>query len=405
MIQWCHECDIFTEQNFQHLLESFGVTSRAELHANHPVFAEVQRRLQLVENAWAKAVDKPPAHIQLSFAPDILSERSGHHLTPAEKWRATTRHNFINNIHYIPWRPTIFEFSELELLNSMRHETEHGSQSVGYGYTDKERKLIWIERSCKPHTEDFYWVRFSEMTARMKEAEWCIECLTTNKDSLSVYDRQSMLNTAQGVLRRLTYDCSLEKLKGLKDAQLKYLSHKILPARYASMAFPDTNILLQKSAICRFLRDEANTIYDDCFAKLEVMRKRLSTCIEECQQALPKELQQYEHKQENERLQKLAQIYNIPVLPDAPGDIVMVSIHGDKCAEQHIRQAVEHQYSPAIVISANKPAQLIFDNIPIPRAYSTSADLQKEWVKMQKNTPDYFVDNTPILSDDELEIE
>jgi hypothetical protein len=66
---------------------------------------------------------------------------------------------------------------------------------------------------------------------------------------------------------------------------------------------------------------------------------------------------------------------------------------------------VEHQYSPAIVISANKPTQLIFDNIPIPRAYSTSADLQKEWVRMQKNTSDYFVDNTPILSDDELEIE
>ncbi len=405
MMQWCPECDIFTKQNFQQLLEDFGVTSRAELHANHPVFAEVQRRLQLVENAWANAVNKPPATIQLSFAPDILAGRSGKPLTPAEKWRATTRHNFINNIHYIPWRPTIFEFSELELLNSMRHETEHGSQSIGYGYTDKERQLIWIERSCKSKTEDYYWVRFSEMTARMKEAEWCIECLTSNNNQLSVYDRLSILNTAQGVLRRLTYDCSSEKLNGLKCAQLKYLEHKILPARYASMAFPDTNILLQKSAICRFLKDEANTIYDNYFEKLHVMRNCLSRCIEECQQSLPRELQQYEHNKENERLQELAKNYNIPVLSAAPGDTTMVSIHEDKRAEQHIRHAVEHQYSPAIVISANKPAQLIFDNTPIPRAYSTSPDLQREWAIMQNNTPEDFADNTLMLSDDELEIE
>ena len=374
MNKWLPEYTLLTKQNIDQLLKDYGVT-REDVDENHPVTQELERRLQQVENIWAAQDKRPPAQVHLTIAQSTFGPVQ---LTPEEQWKTLTFHDFVAHTHQIPWHPNAFGMSELELLDSMRHETEHGAQSVGFGYTEQEKQLIWIERACKTRTEDYYWVRFSEMTARMKEAEFCIDMLQNHKSHLTAPDRQNLLYTAESVLRRLTYQCTKTDLAKLQKAQKRFLHYKSTQTPYLEKVLNGSH-RQQNAKAYQFLKNIAPTLYKEYFERLQATREQLAQYVTEWQQSIPNAVKRYEHNQENERLQELAQQYGIPVLTELPESVHTMPIHGDSHAEQYIKQKKHQEYNAALVVFSNKPAQLIYDTERVPRPYSISPSLRMQW--------------------------
>lgn len=292
--------------------------------------------------------------------------------------------------------------SELELLDSMRHETEHGAQSVGFGYTEQEKQLLWIERACKTQTENYYWVRFGEMTARMKEAEFCIDMLQNHKSHLSAPDQQNLLYTAESVLRRLTYQCTKVDLEKLQKSQKRFLHYKHTQTPYLEKVFHGVN-RQQNAMAYKFLKETAPTLYKDCFERLQATHQQLAQYISQWQQSIPDAVKRYKHHQENERLQELAQQYGLPVLTELPDGAQTLPIHGDSHAEQYLQDSTKRRYNPVLIIT-NKPALLAYDTAPVPRPYSTSPALRMQW-RLENETPnDASTDAPEHDSHDEIDV-
>lgn len=367
----------FKQENIQALFKEHNV-SRHQITPNHPAMQALEHKLQNIENALAKQHNRKAARVIMTQATVSMSMVTGAK-SAEERWHQEVSHNFARNTHKFAWYTRANEPCEFDLLIALQHEAEHANQSVGFGYTQDEKALVWVERACRSGLTDNYWSQLSEMSARMKEAEFCIEMLTTHKVHLSVHDQQSIMHLAESVLRRLTYKTTEESLNALQQQQKEYLNKKILPAQYLNEAFPNAFLWQRNAAALDFLQHTAPKLYEDCYKRLQDVHERLSQYVAEWQHSIPNAVKRYEHQQENERLQELAIQYGIPVLTEMPESVHTMPIHGDSHAEQYIQQKQQQAYNAALVVFSNKPAQLIYDTERIPRPYSTSPSLQMQW--------------------------
>lgn len=366
----------FKQENIQALFKEHNV-SRHQITPNHPAMQALEHKLQNIENALAKQHNRKAARVIMTQATVSMSMVTGAK-SAEERWHQEVSHNFARNTHKFAWYTRANEPCEFDLLIALQHEAEHANQSVGFGYTQDEKALVWVERACRSGLTDNYWSQLSEMSARMKEAEFCIEMLTTHKAHLSVYNQQSIMHLAESVLRRLTYNTTPETIQQLQQYQKEWLDAKRWPAKYLGKAFPDVSVWQRNDVAMDFLEHKAPNIYNDWFQRLQDVQRVLADHIAEWQVAIPAAIQQHEHEQEITRLTELARQYGVPVITEQPQDAHALPIHRDPYAERHIQNTTQHHYSPALVVS-NKPTQLIYDNTPIPRPYSTSPALRMQW--------------------------
>lgn len=390
----------FRQKDVQTLLKQHNVT-RPQVAPGHPVMHALQEKLQHIENTIAAQHKRKPAQVMLTQAQVSQSSFSGGK-SAEEAWHQEVSHNFANNTHKFAWYHNANEPCEFDLLIALQHEAEHANQSVGFGYTQEEKALIWIERACRSGQSDNYWPQFSEMSARMKEAEFCVEMLTTHKSHLSVYDQLSIMHLAESVLHRLSYQTTNESIATLQQSQKDYLEEKRFPAQYLSKAFPQTFFWQRNFVALSFLENTAPSLYENCYQQLQDVHRQLAQYVAEWQKSIPNAVKRYEHNQENERLQKLAQQYKIPVLTELPEGVHTLPIHGDAHAERYIQDSVKRGYSPALIIT-HQPAQLVYDTQPVPRPYSTSPALRTQWQSENEAPNDASVGAPEYDSHDEMD--
>lgn len=376
MNRWIDEYKFFEKAQFDAFLRANNVANPAELTTTHPVWREIQRHLQQVENQWSQIANKTPAQVYL--VPSQKTEQRFLRFSAEGVSLQDAEHEYTNNLHRIPWNPTAVDAHPMELVLSMRHEEEHGMQDFGIGYSSNERSLIWIERACSHTTEQYYWIRLSEMNARMKEAEWCTEMMTTHKGHTSIADRAAILQMAKSLLPKL-WDIRLaQQLVPLNTAQQKAIKKKDVDIDILQCAFPGTKArdLLHQAE--KFLSTEASKIYREHFSRLKAVAEQLSKDIDQWEQDLQTEQKQHKQKQENQTIADCAQQYGIPVLTEVPDGVIAVPLQSGYTAETLQNLTAKH-HSPAIVLFSNKEAQLIYDIAPTPRSYSTSPSLQMQW--------------------------
>ena len=376
MNRWLNEYDFFSKANFASFLQSHNISNITQLTPAHPAWQDVQNQLQQIENQWAARTNKTPARVILTSAQ--ATEQRFLKLLGKNVTLQDAEHDYINNVHRIPWNPTVIDAHPFGLVLAMRHESEHGSQSVGAGYATNEHKLIWIERACSAATQDYYWVRLSEMNARMKEAEWCLEMMSTQKGHTSVDDRSAILQMARSLLPKI-WDIRLkDDLLFITQAQQKTIKKKDADVDLLKQAFPgikERDLFYQAG---NFVTKEASKIYREHFARLKAVQDKLAQAIATWEHDLPIERKQYEQKQENQKLETYAQQYGLPVLTDVPNGVIAIPIKATY-AEETLQNLTEKHHSPAIVIFSNKQSQLIYDQEPVPRPYSTSPSLRMQW--------------------------
>ena len=401
MTQWLQEYCIFRKNDCENMIQSHNET-RAHITDDSASVQTLSSELEKIETIWSSHAQREAATVEVTPARSVGAKLTGRMETPEEAWHNEVSHDFVNNHHKLTWHANANTPCDFDTLIALRHEAEHANQSVGFGYTQDEKALIWIERACHLGQSENYWAQFGEMNARMKEAEFCIDLLTTHKSHLSVYDQQSIMHLAESVLRRLTYKTTEESLNALQQQQKEYLHKKILPAQYLNEAFPNAFLWQRNAAALDFLQHTAPKLYEDCYKRLQDVHERLSQYVAEWQQSIPNAVKRYEHQQENERLQELAIQYGIPVLTEMPESVHTMPIHGDSHAEQYIQQKQQQAYNVALVVFSNKPAQLIYDTERIPRPYSTSPSLQMQW-QVANALPTIDVPEVPEVehSDDE----
>lgn len=377
MTQWLQQYHIFRKNDCDNMITNHGET-RASITDNSASVKTLKLELDQIEKVWSAQAHRQSATLQLTPSRNVGAIVAGRRETPEERWYNEVSYDFVNNQYKLTWHVNANTPCDIDILIAMRHEAEHANQSVGFGYTQEEKALIWIERACHSGSSENYWSQFSEMNARMKEAEFCIEMLTTNKTHLSVYDQLSIMHLAESVLRRLSYQTTNESIAILQQYQKDYLAGKALPAQYLSQAFPQTFFWQRNAAALNFLENTAPSIYENCYKQLQEVHRQLSQYVAEWQKTIPNAIQRYEHQQENARLQELAQQYCIPVLTELPENAQQMPVHGDSHAARYIQETANRRYNPALVVN-NKPAQLVYDNAPIPRPYSTSPSLRMRW--------------------------
>lgn len=318
MDKWLPQYTKFRQKDCEQLCQKYNA-SRFHIQDGHIVIQKMQNILQTIENTLADEAHRPRAEVILTLSRNLGKSITGKPLSPEEKWHNEVSHNFVTNQHKLVWYANATNPSEFDLLFALIHESEHAAQSIGYGYNENEHKLIWIERACHGLTDAQYASRFSEMCARIKEAQLCINMLTIHKSHLSIHDQQNVLYIAQGVLRRLKSNCTPQKINELQQIQQSYLRTKITPLKYLQKAFPKMSILQRNKQAYNFLKNIAPDIYRECFNNLQNMQQQqLSDLLTDCQIKIPALVQQYEHKQEIERLSALAQKYNIPIIKELP---------------------------------------------------------------------------------------
>lgn len=224
----------------------------------------------------------------------------------------------------------------------------------------------------------------------------------THKSHLSVYDQLSIMHLAESVLHRLSYQTTNESIATLQQSQKDYLEEKRFPAQYLSKAFPQTFFWQRNFVALSFLENTAPSLYENCYQQLQDVHRQLAQYVAEWQKSIPNAVKRYEHNQENERLQKLAQQYKIPVLTELPEGVHTLPIHGDAHAERYIQDSVKRGYSPALIIT-HQPAQLVYDTQPAPRPYSTSPALRTQWQSENEAPNDASVGAPEYDSHDEMD--
>lgn len=401
MTQWIRQYHIFRKNDCNQMIADNRET-RASITDSSLSVKKLQFELDHIEKIWSAQAHRQSAALQLTPSRNVGAIVTGRRETPEEKWHNEVSYDFVNNQYKLTWHVNANMPCDFDILIAMRHEAEHANQSIGFGYTQDEQMLIWIERACHSGSSENYWSQFSEMNARMREAEFCIELLTTHKAHLSVYDQLSIMHLAESVLHRLSYQTTNESIVALQQSQKGYLEGKRFPAQYLSKAVPPTFFWQRNSAALSFLENTAPSLYENCYQKLQDVHRQLSQYVSQWQQSIPNAVQRYEHNQENERLQELAQQYSIPVLTELPDGVRTLPIHGDSHAERYIQDSAKRGYSPALIIT-NQPAQLVYDTKPVPRSYSTSPALRMQWQSENEAPNDASVGAPEYDSHDEMD--
>lgn len=376
MTRWFEEYNFFTQKQFDEFLQQHGIQDIKAVKSDDAIWKQIEEHLQQVENAWSNTLEKTQSTVRL-LLPEIETPNLATVLQGGNS-ELEAEHDYIQNEHHIPCSLTSVDAHPFDLILAMRHEAEHGAQDFGAGYSKSEGTLIWIERACSHATEDYYWVRLSEMNARMKEAEWCTEMMTTHKSHTSIEDKAAILQMAKGLLPKL-WDIRLaEQLVPINTAQQKAIKKKDVDTDLLQRAFPDIKERDLYHKAIKFLSTEASKIYREHFFRLKTVSEQFEKDIQKWEQELQAELKQHKQKQENQTIEACAQQYGIPVLTSMPKGAISIPLQTTYVAET-LQNLTDKHYSPAIVIFSNKEAQLVYDIAPVPRSYSTLPSLRMQW--------------------------
>lgn len=387
MLQWLPEYEFFKKENFDKLLEKYNLQNTSYIPQNHEIVTDITNALQAIEDKWAAEFGRESRPVTVTIAPSLLDARfNGREITDDEQMLNSTHFDYVNRNYQVAWSPGMYTIP-FELISALWHESLHCSQSGSNQFSYTAQKLVWIERELQDQTDDFYWCRYGEITARIGEAKFLMALSTDMKEHLSADDLQSIGYACQALSGRLSYDANKQQIqklgralkRGLRALKEENLLHNGFPKNYSLKQMKKE----ARACVSDALKKDGH--YMRALSQLEEVQQALDAHAVALQPVIDEALQKQQHQEECERLTELADKYQIPVLEAFPertekgDDYYRIPIFRDKKAEQHISEALQY-YSPAIVIPKNGNPVLIYDRTAVPRPYSTNAALRMTWM-------------------------
>lgn len=383
--------EILDTQQFEATMQQYGVTFEM-LTENHPFITEyLQPHLQKIADDIAeqsgRTKDSQKVKVSIKFADPAQSG--------TRSW-----HNHETNEVLIDWdkdNGTIADKCR-NLVNDLRHESEHANQSDGDGYSIDQRILSQLSRIVYPREGPLYHNNFNELRAKLAEFQMHkarYDQLVQNNTPFE--QRREAANHLWDTRNHLLKQFNAQAQEAWMQGAQRNIKRMLRNTKLIRDVFPDAkNTWQAKQMAIEFLQQRAPVLFKELQDIISFYRDFAS----QAQEDITKEWTTIQAANAQKSAIEKANELQIPILSEMPQPqpYYRLRLNDESCVEKAFSEHNIALYNRALV-HTNGEMWLVGDNVKRDRDYMHPKSIEESEPSKDESNDEINIDDLPLDED------